>query len=270
MHFNGRKIAFTDQGEGACVVLLHGFTESLDIWDDFSAELAKQFRVLCVDLPGHGGSECLGECHTMEQMADLVMAVLEHRGVQRCALLGHSMGGYVSMAFADKFPQRMNGLCLFHSVPTADPPQGREKRLRTIAFVKQHHRAFLSMFIPDLFAPASREVYAEVIEQLVIRARAMTADSIIAAQRGMMERPDRSAVLAAAQYPVLFILGKLDSRIDFQSALKVVALPKDAVLLSLGGVGHMGYIEARDKTLYAVETFLKGLNNYEILDVAAS
>lgn len=259
--FSGKKIAFTDEGSGPCLVMLHGFTESLDIWEDFSGVLSAQFRVLCVDLPGHGQSECTGESHSMDHMAEVVHFILKERGIQRCAILGHSMGGYVSLAFAEKFSHMLTGICLFHSTPLADSPEARENRARTIEFVKQHHTAFLSMFIPDLFAPASREVHAEAIEKMVVRSKAMTAGAIIASQRGMMERPDRSAVLASAPYPVLFILGKQDSRIDFQSALKAVALPDDAVLLSLGKAGHMGYIEARDKTLFALQAFLNGLND---------
>jgi len=257
--YKGSKICFSDEGTGKCLVLVHGFTESLDIWTDFSSVLKEEFRVVCIDLPGHGNSDCIDEIHSMELMAEVIKYVLDQLNITKCAMLGHSMGGYVSLAFADKYPDMLNGLCLFHSTAFADPPEARYNREKTIEYVRHHHTAFLSAFIPDLFAPASREKFAEAIEKLVESTRNMTSESIIAAQRGMMERPDRSHVLASSTYPVLFMLGKLDSRIPYDQALLQVALPQDAVLLSMGEVGHMGYIEARDKTLYALRVFMEGL-----------
>jgi pimeloyl-ACP methyl ester carboxylesterase len=255
----GRRIAYTDQGKGMPVVLLHGFTESLDIWDDYSHELSPTFRVICVDLPGHGHSECVDEVHSMDLMAEVVLEILDKLGVSDFAILGHSMGGYVSLAVAEKQPERIKGLCLFHSTAAADSEEARENRSRTIEFVRNHRISFLSSFIPNLFAEASRSKFPEQIAALVERSKRMSAESIIAAQTGMRDRPDRTRVLKEANYPVLFMLGKEDSRIPYESALPQVALPQDAVLLSMGGTGHMGYIEARDKCLYALRVFLEGL-----------
>lgn len=258
--FNGHKIYYSLEGKGTCVVLLHGFTESMDIWDDFFSILKKDFCTLCVDLPGHGQSDCIGETHSMELMAEVVRHVLDIHGIETCVVLGHSMGGYVSLAFAEKYPEMMKGLCLFHSSATADPPETKYNRERTIEYVMRHHTAFLSTFIPDLFAPASRKIHAAAIQALVERAKKMTPESIIAAQRGMMLRPDRTQVLSALKVPVLFILGKLDSRQPFDLVLQQVAFPENALLLSLGGVGHMGYIEAHDATLHTLKTFVQGLS----------
>ena len=255
----GRRIAFTDTGKGLPVVLLHGFTESLDIWEDYSRELSPSYRVICIDLPGHGYSECVDEVHSMDLMAEVVIEVLQHLHVSEFAILGHSMGGYVSLAVAEKQPERIRGLCMFHSTAAADNEEVRENRSRTIEFVRNHRISFLSSFIPNLFAEASRSKYPAQIAELVKRSKQMSAESIIAAQTGMRDRPDRTAVLKEAAYPVLFMLGKEDSRIPYESALPQLALPQDAILLSMGGVGHMGYIEARDKCLYALRVFLGGL-----------
>lgn len=255
----GHRIAYTDQGRGLPVVLLHGFTESLDIWEDFSQALSSSYRVVCIDLPGHGHSECVASEHSMDLMAEVVIEVLQHLDISEYAILGHSMGGYVSLAVAEKQPERIRGLCMFHSTAAADSREARENRSRTIEFVRNHHISFLSSFIPNLFAEASRAKYPEQIAELVERSKRMSAESIIAAQTGMRDRPDRTAVLKEAAYPVLFMLGKEDSRIPYESALLQVALPQDAILLSMGGVGHMGYIEARDKCLYALRVFLEGL-----------
>ncbi len=257
--FKNHTIYYNDEGHGQVVLLLHGFTESMSIWEDYSNKLSREYRVVCIDLPGHGHSDCIDEVHSMDLMAEVVKHVLDTLKISRCAVLGHSMGGYVSLAFAEKYPEFITGLCMFHSTAGADGEEARTNRDRTIEFVRQHRISFISTFIPDLFAPESQKKYPEQINALVDQARNMTAESIIAAQIGMRDRPDRTNILTQSTYPILFMLGKLDKRIPYESAMKQVSLPEDAILLSMGGVGHMGYIEARDKTLFALRVFLEGL-----------
>ncbi len=253
--FKNRRIHYTLHGSGPDLVLLHGFTESLDIWTDFAEELAPDFRVLCIDLPGHGNSECLGEIHTMEVMAEMVVHVLKEAGIQKCVLTGHSMGGYVSLAVAEKFPDLLSGLCLFHSSALADDPEGKARREQVIKVVKAHHHNFLTAFIPELFAEANRKSCAAAIRQLLERAKKMSPEGLISALEGMRDRRDRSAVLRKATFPVLWILGKEDSRVDYRKAMEQAVLSDDTLVLLMGGVGHMGYLEARDRTLYALRCF---------------
>ncbi|MEI6765955.1 MAG: alpha/beta hydrolase [Bacteroidota bacterium] len=256
---NGKKIFFTAQGRGNTVVLLHGFTETLDIWNDFAVRLSANFHVITIDLPGHGRSECLGEIHTMEAMAECVHAVLKSQRVTECAMAGHSMGGYVMLAFAEKYEEMMRGLCLFHSTAYADTPDGKVNRQRTIDVIKKNHAGFISNFIPELFAPANRSLLKREIQTLTEAARGMTKESIIASQRGMLERPDRSHVLKNCPVPVLIIAGKLDSRIPYEKVLQQMALPNDCIALLMGDVAHMGYLEATEKTFYALNSYLDGL-----------
>jgi pimeloyl-ACP methyl ester carboxylesterase len=257
--YKGKSIYYCIEGTGKPVVLLHGFTESSEIWKDFESILAQEFSIITIDLPGHGKSDCVAHEHSMELMADCVKQILENERIDQCVMIGHSMGGYVTLAFAEIFPESMLGLGLFHSSAMADTDEGKSNRDRTIEFISKNHVSFISSFIPDLFAPANQITYKKDIEKLVSAARNMTSESIIAAQLGMKNRPDRTHVLSNASYPVLFIAGKLDSRIPYNKVLQQVALPADAVLLSLGNAAHMGYIEARDKTLYAIRVFLQGI-----------
>jgi pimeloyl-ACP methyl ester carboxylesterase len=255
--YKGKSIYYCINGTGKPVVFLHGFTESSEIWNDFGSELSTEFCVITIDLPGHGKSDCIAQEHSMELMADCVKQILESEVIGQCVMIGHSMGGYVTLAFAEKFPESILGLGLFHSSAFADTDEGKSNRDRTIEFIRNNHSSFISSFIPDLFAPANQIIYKNDINKLVSAARNMTSESIIAAQLGMRNRPDRTHVLSNASYPVLFIAGKLDSRVPYNKVLQQVALPADAVLLSLGNAAHMGYIEARDKTLYAIKVFLQ-------------
>jgi pimeloyl-ACP methyl ester carboxylesterase len=257
--FHGRKIRYRKFGKGPCVVLLHGFTESIDIWDDYANELSAGWQVVSVELPGHGKSECLGEVHSMELMADMVRELVIGMGISRYALVGHSMGGYVCLAMAERYADEVSGLCLFHSSALADTEEAKVRRDKVIEFVKNDHSSFLAGFIPDLFAPDNRKVYQKEIEKLVAAARPMTGISLAASLAGMRDRPDRRHVLSSAKFPLLFMIGKLDTRVDHAQAMLQAALPDDAVVVSMGGVGHMGYIEARDRCLYALQVFLKGL-----------
>lgn len=257
--FNGKSICYRSVGNGGTIVLLHGFMESKEIWNDFAAELSHKYRVIAIDLPGHGKSDCIGEIHSMELLAECVNCVLVHAGVEDCVITGHSMGGYVTLAFAERYPDKLKGFGMFHSSALADSEEAKENRKRAINLIQQNHISFISSFIPDLFTLPNQEIYKKEIEELVKIAKRMSPETIIAAQEGMKTRPDRTKVLAEATYPVLFILGKLDKRVPFEKALQQVAMPNDAVLLSMGDVAHMGYIEARDKSLYAIRAFLEGI-----------
>lgn len=257
-YYKNFRIHYKHQGKGNSVVLLHGFTESLNIWDDFSGRLSAFYHVITIDLPGHGQSECVSQVHTMEIMAACVKTVLDTLNVNNCVLIGHSMGGYASLAFAEAHSAMLKGLGLFHSNAFADSPETIKNRMRTNNLIRNNHVNFLSEFIPSLFAPVNQLKYAGEINKLVGESRSMSAEAVIAANTGMAERPDRTHILRNAAYPVLFIGGKLDSRSPFDKMLAQIGMPNDSVALLLGDVGHMGYIEAREKTFYAVKTFADG------------
>jgi pimeloyl-ACP methyl ester carboxylesterase len=123
LQYKDVNIFYTEEGKGSAVVLLHGFLENSSMWLPFIPELLKNNRVICIDLLGHGNTECLGYVHTMELMADAVEAVLNHIKIRRCFLIGHSMGGYVALAFAEKNPNALKGLCLMNSTANEDTPE---------------------------------------------------------------------------------------------------------------------------------------------------
>lgn len=254
--FKGKELHYEVSGKGNTLVLLHGFLESLSIWDDFAEQLSRQFRVIRIDLPGHGKTAVLDEIHTMELMAAAVKAVLDGNDVERCAMIGHSMGGYVTLEFARQYPEMLSGIGLFHSHAGADTQEAKENRLRTIEVIKLNRTGFIKQFIPDLFAESSLEKHHAEIEKLWKIAGSMTSQGIIAALHGMKDRSGKLDLLLNTNIPVLFIAGKEDTRIPVQNILAQAILPKHCEVLVLGEVGHMGFIEAKQKTLHMVSSFV--------------
>jgi pimeloyl-ACP methyl ester carboxylesterase len=259
INYCGANIRYKVSGKGNTTVLLHGFTESLAIWENFSEVLSLENKIICIDLPGHGKSGCIGKVHSMEAMASCVKAVLDTEKVKECIMIGHSMGGYVALAFAELFPKMIRGLGLFHSSALPDTPEGKLNRTRSIEVIKANHGEFISSFIPDLFAPENRTSLEKEIAILVECARKMTKESIIACQSGMMERSDKRHILEQLPVPFLFIAGKKDTRVPYAKVLEQMALPNDSVALLLGNIAHMGYLEAPKKTLYALNCFIYGV-----------
>jgi len=257
IEFSGKNIHYQVSGEGKALVLLHGFIESLDIWDDFADALSNDFKVICIDLPGHGKSDVIKEIHTMDLMAECVKFVLDHLDIGTCVMLGHSMGGYVTLAFAELYPELVRGMVIFHSHAASDTPEAKHNRDRAIQIVNSEHTSFIWNFIPELFAPENVGKYHDQIDRLRKQASTLTKESIIAALEGMKLREDKLKFLSGFESPVLFIFGKKDSKIQMDKVLEQVALPLHSEVLILNSVGHMGYIEEREITLAVLKSFIE-------------
>lgn len=255
--FEADKIHFTDTGKGKTIVLLHGFLESVDVWKYFSDKLSSNFRVICIDLPGHGKSPVFEGHLTMEIMAKWVKAVLDHLEIENCVMVGHSMGGYVTLEFALHYPERLKGFALFHSQASADTEETRENRRRTINIVKLNKGGFIKEFIPDLFADENVVMLADDINALQEQAAKTPSLGIIAALEAMRDRTAKIELLLNTKVPVLFIAGKDDSRIPVQNVMAQAILPAHAEVLILGKVGHMGFLEAREQTLDMLTCFAR-------------
>lgn len=255
-HF-GKKIHYRISGNGNTLVLLHGYLESIAMWKAHQEALSTSFQVISIDLPGHGLTDYFAKTHGMTLMADIVYQVLTAENIEECVMIGHSMGGYVSLAFADKYPQLLKGFGLFHSHATDDDAQTKLNRERTIDLINLDKGHYIYHFIPTLYAPANEPKFAKEIEGQITIANAMTKENVIAAMAGMKERNSSLDVLIDAKVPVLFILGKQDSRIPLEKALAQASLPTTSQLLILGESGHMGWIEEPKKTIQAIKGFLE-------------
>ncbi|MEN8157520.1 MAG: alpha/beta hydrolase, partial [Bacteroidota bacterium] len=240
----GAEVYYTDQGRGACIVLLHGYLETWEIWKDFAASLAGNFRVISMDLPGHGRSGRWGEEHSMEDLAGSVKAVCEAEEIDRIGLVGHSMGGYVTMAFAELYPDLLWGYALFHSTCFADTDEKRVNRDREISLVLCGKKLqIVNVSIPKAFADDNTERLKKEVSFAQDIALQCEDQGIVAILNGMKSRPDRSHVLSNPALPLLLIGGMKDNYIPVEVFEELVALAPHARVLRLEESGHMGFIE---------------------------
>lgn len=249
------KINHIVTGDGPCIVLLHGLMENLHIWDALTKQLSEYFKVVQIDLPGHGETPVVGDVHTMDFMAQCVNAVLEAYQIEECVMAGHSMGGYVTAAFAKMYPQKIKGICFFHSNVLEDTEAAKCQRERVASLIMNDKLNFIATFIPDLFTAENQEKFKNEIENLVSTAQQMDPKGIAAAQLGMKERAGSLDLMMKIEVPVLFIIGKQDPRISLNAMMAQAMLPKHSEVLLLDGVAHMGFIEARQRTFDMVESF---------------
>lgn len=241
-----------------CVVLLHGYLESLLVWEEFVPLLYKQVRVVTLDLPGHGISEIRGEAHTMEFLADTVAGGMRALGIERFTVVGHSMGGYAALALLERHPEMLEGIVLLSSTPNADTPEKAENRRREIALVRAGKKDALARVAPDAgFAPENRRRMADAIEDLREQVFITEDDGIIALLNGMIERPDRNALLQQSTVPQLFILGRKDGYIPAEAAEKMVAAHPRAQVVWLENSGHMGFLEESEACAQALLEFVE-------------
>lgn len=255
--FRKIKVRYSDKGKGRAVVLIHGFLESLEIFQELSTRLSKSFRVIEIDLPGHGQTPALGYMHSMELLAECVKAVMDSLHLKKYVMVGHSMGGYTTLAFAELFPDRLAGFCLLHSTAMPDSEERKRDRDRVAEIVKNDHIEFVSGLIPKLFAPENVNLLVEEVEHAKKIALNTPKEGIVAALKGMKERPSRELVLKNATCPVLFIIGKKDVILAWENLLLLASLPKRSFQLVLEHAGHMGFYEAPMETFKSIRKFAR-------------
>ncbi len=257
VEFKKGKIAYTDKGKGRVIVLLHGFLGSKELWDDTRNALAKQFRVICIDLPGHGQSDSYGYIHKMDMMAKAVKAVMDKLHLKKYAIVGHSMGGYVGLAFAELFPEQLRGLCLFHSTSYADSSEKKKDRDKVITSVKKDPNVFVRATIKNLFAAQNLKFFKRQVTLATQIARKTPKRGIVNALEGMKDRPNRDVILHFANFPIHFVVGKYDNVLPMQSLLDQSKLCKKGKALLLENSGHMGFYEQPDTCIKALKQFAR-------------
>lgn len=249
------NIHFTSTGKGSAVVLLHGFLENSSMWTEITEVLSKKHRVICIDLLGHGETENHGYIHTMENQAEMVKAVLNHLRLRKYILVGHSMGGYIALAFVKLFPFNIKGICLMNSTALPDSEEKKLNRDRAIEAVKQHHKTFVKIAIPMLFSEKNRTAFSSEIKQITLEALRISPQGIIAALEGMKIRRDLTSIYKTSNFPIQLIIGKQDPALEYSTLINQTKNTKVQIVEFPDG--HMSHIENKEALLNAFASFIK-------------
>jgi pimeloyl-ACP methyl ester carboxylesterase len=245
------SLFYRETGSGPAVVLLHGFAEDGATWDNLAVPLSAHCRLIIPDLPGSGRSSALptpgttAPSFTIEDLAVAVKALLDHLDIQKCIMIGHSMGGYIALAFAEKYPNRLAALGLFHSTAYPDSEEKKAIRRKSIEFIRKNGAdLFIRQSTPGLFGQYTHQHHPQLIDAMIDRYIGFSPDTLIASYQAMITRPDRTAVLRDFHGPVLFIIGEEDTIIPLQSSLEQSHLPAVSHIHLVKNTGHEGMHEA--------------------------
>jgi pimeloyl-ACP methyl ester carboxylesterase len=259
LHTGRYPVHYTVSGNGDPVVLVHGFGEDSRIWHDLQESLEKEYTVVVPDLPGSGRSTTDVAGVTMEGLAETVKLVLDHENIRSCSMIGHSMGGYITMAFAAQYGGMLSRLGLFSSSAFADSDEKKAGRRKNMAFIAKHGTLkFLEQSVPKLFSPETNEKNPASVRYMIDRYSNLSPASLVHYTEAMMNRPDRTEVLKNFPGPALFILGEFDTAVPLEQGLKQSHLPGISYIYVCTHSGHLGMIEETEFCINAVKYFLAG------------
>ena len=258
--YQNKKIFYRSIGNGKPVMLVHGFGEDGNVWNLQVDFLKDKFKLIIPDLPGSGRSEMISEM-SMEGIAEVLHSIIHEEDIDKCTVIGHSMGGYIMLALVEQYWNHVNAFGLFHSSAFADTEEKKETRKKGIEFIKQHGGfEFLKTSTPNLFSPNSKSQTPNLINEFISTLANFSGDALVSYYHAMMERPDRTSVLKNTENPVLFVAGEHDNAIPLNDVLKQCHLPEKSYIHVLKKSGHMGMIEEPEEANQILEEFLLNEN----------
>ena len=245
---NGIELAYIRHGKGTPLVLLHGYPLDHHLWDAVIPLLKDTFDLIIPDLRGFGESTTVNTPYTMDDLASDIEGLLDHLGIKKTAVVGHSMGGYVALAFAQLYPERVSGLGLVSSQVLADPPDRKEGRYKSAADVAEKGiSGVVEAMTPKLTSDVRLQNFArETMEK-------QQPAAYIGALKAMAERMDATPLLSSMEYPIVVIHGDADVLIPIDRAREVKAAKPNAFLVELSGAGHIPMMEAKENTADALK-----------------
>jgi len=249
ININGIKLAYERHGKGTPLVLLHGYPLDHHLWDEVAPLLKGSFDLIIPDLRGFGESTTIDTPYTMDDFASDIAGLLDQLGIQKTAIAGHSMGGYVALAFARLYPERVNALGLVSTQILADPPEGKERRYKTAAEVAEKGVGGVVEVMTSKFTsnPNWQAFARKTME-------GQQPAAYIGTLKAMAERVDSTSLLSSIKYPVVVVHGDADVLIPIERAREVKALLPEAHLVEISGAGHMPMCEAPNETAQALMT----------------
>jgi pimeloyl-ACP methyl ester carboxylesterase len=255
--YKNKSVFYNVSGHGNPVVLIHGVPEDGSMWHNQTEFLSNRYQLIIPDLPGSGKSELTDEV-SIDAMADVIKYILDAETISKAVIIGHSMGGYVSVAFAEKFPGMIKALGLFHSSAYSDSDDKKEARKKNIAFIQKHGSyEFIRQSTPGLFSDTFKKDNKESVDGIIEKYKNFNPDSLAAYQQAMMDRSDKRKVFERIGEPVLFIIGANDKALPFEDSMQQCHIPALSYIHILKNSGHMGMLEEMEKSNDILEMFLK-------------
>lgn len=255
--YKNKTISYDVVGTGEPVVLIHGVPADGSLWDNQVAFLANRYRIITPSLPGSGKS-APADNMSIDGMAAIIKNILDGEKISQAVIIGHSIGGYVSMALSDNYPEVVKALGLFHSSSYADSEEKKEARKKNISSIKNHGSyEFIKETLPALFCDAFRKEHSGSVEEMIEKYKNINPGSLAAYQQAMIDRPDRRNVLKKIVNPVLFIMGEYDKAIPLQDSLEQCHIPALSYIHILKNSGHFGMLEEVERSNKVLEMFLE-------------
>lgn len=253
-----RPLNCIESGKGETVIFLHGFCETSDIWSDFQDRLSNEYHVVSIDLPGFGESTLPGFQFSLSDIAHNIKSFLDEKNLDHYVMIGHSLGGYIALAFAKQYQESIKGLGLFHSNVFIDSPEKKDSRTKLMDFIRKHGVGlFVKTFVPSLFYEKNIPPLKQLVERLRDKAAQTQASSVIEYSRAMRDRESSVEMIKNMKVPVMFIIGEEDGSVPLDKSLGQAVLPVNSHVLRLAETGHMGMFEKPEETNRFVEQFLK-------------
>ncbi len=256
--YRGERLEYETRGTGLPVMLIHGFTEDRRIWNPILSGMEDKYRWILPDLPGSGNSGFNDSLTQLKDFAGALPAIMDIEEISDVVLIGHSMGGYISLAFAENHPEKIRALGLFHSTSYPDSPEKKESREKNIRFIRKNGAVlFVGQSLPGLFSEAFKEEHPEEIDKLIQRYANFNPDSLVSYLEAMKQRPATTQVLKSINKPVLFIMGEEDKAVPLKDALEQCHLPPISYIHILTHTAHMGMIENTSLCNSFIDRFLE-------------
>lgn len=250
------SIHFFEKGKGKPLILIHGFCETGKMWQDFADALSSDFRVICPDLPGVGGSKLNKETISLEEIAVLLEQWMDDNNILNPIIIGHSLGGYVTLALAELMGQKIKAIGLFHSTAFPDSEEKKAIRDRTVIFLQKYGvDTFVTSFVPPLFPESRREELDSNIQLAIEQGKNCSLEGLVAITKAMRDRKNRLEVLSSFTGPKLFIAGELDTAVPLETSRAHKEVVTNYV--ELANTGHVGMIERKPETIEIVREFCK-------------
>lgn len=259
LSFKGTPIYYADLGKGYPLVFLHGFNESIDIWNNIIDDISKQYRCILIDLPGFGNSP-LPVHLSIKYMAESVKRVIDETEIlkknEKPILIGHSMGAYVALEYLKHFEDTISGIGFIHSSAIADSDEKKENRKKTLEFLEKNEiNAFFKIFIQGLVAPHNyKKSIIEEIEKIICKT---SSQSVKEGIKAMLYRTDNFEIYKKSTIPYLMLAGKYDQLILLDKILEQSSQAQNVMIEILKNTGHLGMIEEPEKTRDTIINYAK-------------